>query len=497
MMAESMILNMLKTPSQVREEQLAKLRAESTSQAQLLGAPVGGTTALPGLIRSFAAQQMQEQGVDLNKAARRAQGAAGGLFSALGRPEVGQAIQQGALSPEERQAQAGQSILSQVKPGDPDSMMNAAIELQKRGLTGAAQQLQQRAEAIKTQQEEKAFREREFTFRETEAQKSREMEETRFEYQQGRDAIGDERYVDETSYNRQRNLVSDERAQKSYNLEEANAQLQSKNLDLQQKRLENLIKREDRDEELTTEDRAKLNEARNNYADYLASLTDNAEAQRYADLVRNGAVSINDAEDRVFPKGSDTAAGDRAAIRAATSAGRMAEISANKALDLAGRYLQMDPQGGILGSVYGTWKGLIGSEDDVSRLKTEANELINSGIVASLPPGPASDKDIAIMSKGFPDANWNATEIAEWMQAYARIKRVEAKYQSGYAKWLSERGGDSSGYDEEFNRQMQTDEAAQAYAGTGSTGGEITFEEAQRRISNLSQNQTTGAGVNP
>lgn len=50
MAQQSMILNMLKTPQQVREEQLAKLRKQSTAQAKLLASPVSATTALHGLI---------------------------------------------------------------------------------------------------------------------------------------------------------------------------------------------------------------------------------------------------------------------------------------------------------------------------------------------------------------------------------------------------------------------------------------------------------------
>jgi hypothetical protein len=204
--------------------------------------------------------------------------------------------------------------------------------------------------------------------------------------------------------------------------------------------------------------------------------------QRIADAVESGAISILEAEKRLFPQSGQTAAGDRDAIRKATAAGRMAEVSANKAINLAVRYNSIDPAGGFFGSVYGTFKNFVGGEDEVSRLKTDAENLINQGIVSSLPPGPASDKDIAIMSKGFPNSNWNATEITEWLQAYARMKRVESKYQNEYARWLSDNNGDSAGFDEHFDNIMSTPEALLEYEGGSSVnqgaGGEVSYDDA-------------------
>lgn len=157
-MAESMILKMLKTPSQVREEQLAKIRQQSSAQASLLAQPVSATTALPGLIRSFAAGEMQQQGVDLNKAARRASVGFGGLLAQAGNKAAGDALRTATFTAEEQQAAKGQEAVKGTDFTNPESMKLAAKRLQDAGLVEAGAQLSQQAQSLdlKLREQERA-----------------------------------------------------------------------------------------------------------------------------------------------------------------------------------------------------------------------------------------------------------------------------------------------------------------------------------------------------
>lgn len=157
-MAESMILKMLKTPSQVREEQLAKIRQQSSAQASLLGQPVSATTALPGLIRSFAAGEMQQQGVDLNKAARRASVGFGGLLAQAGNKAAGDALRTATFTAEEQQAAKGQEAIKGTDFTNPESMKLASKRLQDAGLVEAGAQLSQQAQSLelKLREQERA-----------------------------------------------------------------------------------------------------------------------------------------------------------------------------------------------------------------------------------------------------------------------------------------------------------------------------------------------------
>ena len=84
MAARSMILEMLKTPQQVRQEQQQRLQEQALGQAQLMQPRTSGTTALPGLLSQFAASQMARQGPALAQTGRRAASAAGQIAGGLG-----------------------------------------------------------------------------------------------------------------------------------------------------------------------------------------------------------------------------------------------------------------------------------------------------------------------------------------------------------------------------------------------------------------------------
>lgn len=154
---QSMILDMLKTPQQVREEQLAKMRQDSAAQAQLLAQPVRGTTALPGLLSRFAAGEALEQRTDLNKAARRAAGAVGGALQVAGYDEAAQQARQALATPEERLAQNRQGILKGVDTGSSKELMLAAKRLQEQGDTAGSSRLVAQAQQIEKQSAETAL----------------------------------------------------------------------------------------------------------------------------------------------------------------------------------------------------------------------------------------------------------------------------------------------------------------------------------------------------
>lgn len=150
-MAQSMILDMLKTPQQVREEQLKRLREQSLAQASMMQ-PVRGTTGIPGMISQFAQQQMANIPVQANQMVRRLGGAAGTFAeTAQARPEVAQALRLAGVSPEERQAATLQQALKGYQPGNLQSMKATYDQLQQAGAPPAV--LMQLSTAIQKQEE--------------------------------------------------------------------------------------------------------------------------------------------------------------------------------------------------------------------------------------------------------------------------------------------------------------------------------------------------------
>ncbi len=132
---------------------------------------------------------------------------------------------------------------------------------------------------------------------------------------------------------------------------------------------------------------------------------------------------------------------------------RDAEDSADKAativptlLNMANEYSKLKPTGGWFGTAMESWKDFVGGQDAVSRVKTKFDQVQNSNIIASLPPGVASDKDIAMASKGFMDSTWNPDEIEQYLRGQAKMSAFLAEKNSEKAKYVSANGGDSSGF---------------------------------------------------
>jgi polyhydroxyalkanoate synthesis regulator phasin len=147
-MADSMIQNLLKTPRQIREEQLQKMRDEAAGRAQLGGPIRGASSALPGIFSSVLQQQRPALATDIAQTARGLTQGLGGMLGAAGYQQAGQALAQATVTPEERQATQAQSVMRGLDMNDPAALKAAANELMRLGLTGAATQLSNRANSL-------------------------------------------------------------------------------------------------------------------------------------------------------------------------------------------------------------------------------------------------------------------------------------------------------------------------------------------------------------
>lgn len=106
-------------------------------------------------------------------------------------------------------------------------------------------------------------------------------------------------------------------------------------------------------------------------------------------------------------------------------------------LDLAGRIEKSNLSGGLFSSATQAIKGLGGSPD---QLRLEFARIKNSGVLASLPPGPATDKDVLLASRGFPKDNANKKEIASFLRGMAKLQMVQAAGDTAQAEWISSNG---------------------------------------------------------
>ena len=84
--------------------------------------------------------------------------------------------------------------------------------------------------------------------------------------------------------------------------------------------------------------------------------------------------------------------------------------------------------GGQIGRAYRTLYESVGGATEYARLLREFTRLRNAEVVRALPPGPSTDRDIQLISRGFPGENGSTEEIQQFLSAASRMAAYEADY---------------------------------------------------------------------
>lgn len=114
--------------------------------------------------------------------------------------------------------------------------------------------------------------------------------------------------------------------------------------------------------------------------------------------------------------------------------------SANSMSALAQQFRQEKPTTGLFGSANNMFAKLTGNETALRDLRIRQNSIVNSQVLKFLPPGPATDRDVAIAREGAP-STWDDPElVANWLDANARLERRAAQFNDFKAEWMSANG---------------------------------------------------------
>jgi hypothetical protein len=108
--------------------------------------------------------------------------------------------------------------------------------------------------------------------------------------------------------------------------------------------------------------------------------------------------------------------------------------------DLARQIEGVITQGGVPARISEASRRLLGTQNDITRLRTEYTRLKNAE-VARIIPKPASDTDLKVFMEGFLDANANPDQLAAGLRSMSRLARIEAETKAMEAEWLSTFGG--------------------------------------------------------
>ena len=161
--------------------------------------------------------------------------------------------------------------------------------------------------------------------------------------------------------------------------------------------------------------------------------------------------SLLDRYEEMTPKGEAVLlAAQDTAFQALNKAGR-ADALADKlnpdelVQSAEGEQVKASLSAGWVASAETAIKDFFGSQDEISEIRTEFTKIKNLEIIGNLPPGVASDKDIEIVSAGFPDANANPKVLYNWLKSYANIQRADAEFNRFKAAYIS-KNNNSKGF---------------------------------------------------
>lgn len=81
-----------------------------------------------------------------------------------------------------------------------------------------------------------------------------------------------------------------------------------------------------------------------------------------------------------------------------------------------------------------------GNQDAVTALRQEYVRLRSQQAIKSLPPGPATDRDIELALKGFPPETADSKYIASFLRGTAKLQRIDAAAQEAKSEWVQANG---------------------------------------------------------
>lgn len=130
-------------------------------------------------------------------------------------------------------------------------------------------------------------------------------------------------------------------------------------------------------------------------------------------------------------------------LSVATDEAVKAESETGKYTALADEVDRSEISGGLFGGKWGeALKDVTGSQDAVTDLRRQFNGIKASQVINNLPPGAASDTDIALALSGFPSENANKAQISGFLRGLAKLQKVNADFNNYKAEYISENGSE-------------------------------------------------------
>ena len=138
---------------------------------------------------------------------------------------------------------------------------------------------------------------------------------------------------------------------------------------------------------------------------------------------------------------NDIPADTRKLINESATLSATSKQSAEQFNDLAKRLDESGGGYGVFSSASDFLKKGAGFQGGMTQLRQEYTRLRNTAAIKSLPPGPATDKDIAMALKGFPSDNASASDLSSFLRGMAKLQDVDASINNAKTDWLAQNNG--------------------------------------------------------
>lgn len=86
-------------------------------------------------------------------------------------------------------------------------------------------------------------------------------------------------------------------------------------------------------------------------------------------------------------------------------------------------------------------KSTLGVEGYETSLRQEYTRLRNQAAIKSLPPGPATDKDIELALRGFPKETSDSKLVASFLRGMAKLQDIDSAVSNSKTDWLANNNG--------------------------------------------------------
>jgi hypothetical protein len=82
----------------------------------------------------------------------------------------------------------------------------------------------------------------------------------------------------------------------------------------------------------------------------------------------------------------------------------------------------------------------LGTQDEVTRFRQRFNALVSKQVIAGLPPGVATDKDVELVSRGFPTDTSSPEILESFLIGVEKIQKFQAAAEEAKADWVASFG---------------------------------------------------------